>query len=232
MARLLPQPRHALVAAALIASLVAQGGCYHGSLYADRPKDKLVDQAIDQLWADEIRKVARDGDWILSRSLTPQGDFITTISPGEKFSHASIVDVERGTIVEAITPSVREIPLEELMARNRYVVVLRPYGLDADASKAALELARSQIGVEFDLYGFLAYQEPDKWYCTELVYWASGFEERAGKQVVIFPSELLAYGEVVYYSGRRDDVQVQHLAAERMNIGHDTAIAGAPSSAP
>jgi hypothetical protein len=210
--------------------VVASGACWSGSLYADRPRDRAVDAAVDQMWADEIRRVARDGDWILSRSLTPQGDFIVTITRGEEFSHASMVDVTRGTIIEAITPVVRELPLEELLARNRYVVVVRPYGLTAEESKAALERARGELGKEFDFFGFIGYPEPGKWYCTELVYWASGFEETAGAQAVIVPSELVQFGEVIYYSGRRDDSQVQTIAAARMNIGHDTAIAGAATA--
>lgn len=209
-----------------ILTAVLLGGCWHGSLAADRPRDKAVDGAIDRLWADEIRRVARDGDWILSRSLTPQGDMVVAISSGEEFSHASIVDVTHGTIIEAITPVVREIPLEELMSRNRYVVVVRPQGLTAEESKAALERARAELGKPFDFWGFVGYEEADKWYCSELVYWASGF----GKQTLLIPNELLRYGEVVYYSGRRDDTQVQAIAADRMNVGHDTAVAGASSS--
>lgn len=209
----------------LLAALLT--GCWHGSLAADRPKDKAVDAAIDQLWADEIRRVARDGDWILSRSLTAQGDMVVAFSGGgEAFSHATIVDVTHGTVIEAINPVVREIPLEELMARNRHVVVVRPYGLTDEESKAALERARGELGKPFDFFGLIGYQEEGKWYCSELVYWASGL----GTQTLIIPNELMKYGEVIYYSGRRDDRQVQAIAAERMNTGHDTAVAGASSS--
>jgi hypothetical protein len=221
--------------ALLVLTLLAAtlwGGCWHGSLYADRPKNKAVDHAIDRMWADEIRKVARDGDWILSRSLTPEGDMIATIIGGEQYSHASQVDVTHGTIIEATTPTVREIPLEELMSRNWYVVVVRPTELSADEEKASLELARSQIGKEFDLYGFIGYPEEDKWYCSELVYWSSGMEQRHGSHVVILPRQLLKYGEVLYYSGRRDDQQVQQIAASRMNIGHDTAVADVTQQGP
>jgi uncharacterized protein YycO len=223
--------RPVLILAAAVAVVCSSTGCWHGSLHADRPKDRLVDDAINKMWAAEIRRVARDGDWILSRSLTPQGDMISAVTlSGEKFSHASIVDVTHGTIVEGITPAVREIPLEELMARNWYVVVVRPSGLTAEESKIALDRARSQIGIAFDLWGFVGFQEESKWYCTELLWWASGFEAKHGKQVVIFPNELMDVGEVVYYSGRRDDRQVQAIAAARVNSGHDTAVAGASTA--
>jgi hypothetical protein len=215
----------------LCAALLTLGaGCWQGSLHAERPRDKKVDRAIDRMWADEIRRVARDGDWIVSRSLTANGDMISAIQFGEKWSHASIVDVGRGTVIEGITPVVREISLEELMARNWYVAVVRPTGLSAEASKEALARARAQLGKPFDWWGFVGYPQPDKWYCTELVYWASGFEESHGIHAILFPNELLDYGEVVYYSGRRDDVQIQRIAAGRLKVGHDTALAGASSA--
>lgn len=211
---------------ALSLLLVATGaGCWSGSLYGSRPKDKVLDDAIDRMWTDEIREVARDGDWILSRSLSSTGDMIGWVSVGENFSHASLVDVTHGTVVEAITPVVREITLAELVHRNWYLVVVRPSGVSDDESKAALERARAQVGKDFDLYGFVGYPEEDKWYCSELAYWASGFEEREGKHVVIFPNELLEYGEVIYYTGRRDDAQVQAIAAAHVKSGHDAEIA-------
>src|SRR5688500_15282928 len=98
----MPRPLRTTLLAALITGLcLAQAGCYTGSLYADRPKNKLVDLAISQMWADEIRRIARDGDWILSRSLTWEGDTISFLTGYEQFSHASIVDVTNGTIIEA-----------------------------------------------------------------------------------------------------------------------------------
>ena len=35
-----------------------------------RPEDKVVDTAVTAMWSHEIQKVARDGDWILSRATT------------------------------------------------------------------------------------------------------------------------------------------------------------------
>ena len=93
-------------------------------------------------------------------------------------------------------------------------------------------ITRGPARLAFDLWGFVGYEEPDKWYCTELIFWASGMEELHGKEVVLMPKEMMKYGEVIYYSGRRDDVQVQALAAARLNVGHDTAVADAPSSDP
>jgi len=207
------------------------GGCWDGSLYGTRPKDKVLDDAIDRMWTAELRKYARDGDWILSRSLSSTGDMIGWVTPGENFSHASVIDVTNGTIVEAITPVVREIPIETLVHRNWYLVVVRPSHMTAEEQKAALEKARAEIGKPFDMYGFVGYPEEDKWYCSELAYWSHGFEEKSGKQVLVMPNELMEFGEVIYYTGRRDDPQVLATAAGHVNDGHDdghdTAVAGA-----
>jgi hypothetical protein len=212
---------------ALVLALATLGGCYHGSLFAERPKDPQVDGAITRMWAAEIRKTAHDGDWILTRSLTPEGDAIATISGGEEFSHASIVDVTHDTIIEATTPAVQETSIEELLVRNWYAVVVHPAGQTDAEGRAALARARAQIGAGFDGWGFVGLQESDKWYCSELVWWASGFQARFGMPVVILPRDLMKYGEVVYYSGRRDDLQVGALAATRLNVGHDAAVANA-----
>ncbi len=222
--------RTAVLAASLVGACLALAGCYTGSLAAERPKDKRVDVAISQMWADDIRRIARDGDWVLSRSLTWEGDTISFLTGDEQFSHASLVDITHDSIIEATTPEVREIPLEQLMQRNRYVVVVRPTGVSAERARQSVALARAQIGIGFDLWGFIGYEDPDKWYCSELNFWASGMEERHSKEVVLMPKDMMNYGEVIYYSGRRDDPQIQALAAARLNVGHDTQVAGAPSS--
>ena len=48
---------------------------------------------------------------------------------------------------------------------------------------------------------------------------------------VLMPRKMLDYGQVLYYSGRRNDPQVQAIAAARMNAHHDTAIANASDDA-
>ena len=54
---------------------------------------------------------------------------------------------------------------------------------------------------------------PDKVYCSELVWWASQGELRTGvHETVITPADLMKYGEVVYWSGKRTDEQVMALA--------------------
>ena len=181
-----------------------------------RPDDKTADAAITKMWASEIRKVARDGDWILSRSYYLVADGIVELTPGEDLSHASIYDAKHDTIIESIADGVREMPLEQLVGRNHYVIVVRPTGMTAADQTEALARARSVIGAPYDVGGMFGLETPSKFYCSELVFWASQTEARSGRhETIVTPADLMKYGEVIYWSGKRDDTQVMELATSR-----------------
>jgi uncharacterized protein YycO len=140
-------------------------------------------------------------------------DGIAKTTSGVDLSHASIYDAKRDTVIEAVGSGVREIPLSQLVQRNHYVIVVRPTGTTAAQRAHSVERARSRIGTEFDKAGLFGLDDKDKLYCSELVWWAAQGELRTGDHHrVITPSDLMAYGEVVYWSGKRSDEQVQALA--------------------
>ncbi len=203
--------RSALLLSALVLTVTATA-CSH-SVLVHRPKDREVDQALTKMWTSEIARVAQDGDWLLVRSYASVGDAIVVLTSGEEVSHAAMYDGKTGTVIEAITPVVREIPLEELVGRNRYVIVVRPRGTAAE-KRASVLRARSTIGTGFDLRGMFGVADrKDRFYCSELVYWAGGVADRDDKaRFIITPVSLIHHGEVVYFSGRRDDAQLQRVA--------------------
>jgi uncharacterized protein YycO len=179
-----------------------------------RPADPQVDHQVTAMWTDEIGKVARDGDWILSRAYFLTSDAITLATRGEDLSHASMYDASRGTVVEAVSSGIREIPLAEFVERNHYLVVVRPANMSATDQREALDRARSKLGGKFDVTGMFGIDHEDTFYCSELVYWASQTEARSGtRETVVTPSDLMKYGEVIYWSGKRDDPQVMGVAA-------------------
>ncbi len=193
------------------------------SFLLKRPEDKQLDVAVTQMWSGEIASVARDGDWILTRSYYAIADAITKIAPGEELSHASMYDAKTNTIIEAVNDGVRAIPLEDLVQRNHYVIVVRPRYQSAEEGTAAVARARAAIGTPFDHMGFFGLQSDDKFYCSELVWWASQGEAKNGvHETIITPANLMKYGEVVYWSGKRDDAQVQALAMERSSESHES----------
>jgi hypothetical protein len=204
-----------IVALALVAA-AATGCVAKHNILISRPTDTGADEAVTALWTAEIKSVARDGDWILSRSYANSGHLITYATTGEDLSHASIYDAKKGTVIESIGSGVREIPLDQLVKRNHYLIVVRPQGMTAEEQTHAVDRARTKIGLPFDYTGAVGVDDPDKWYCSELVFWASQTEARTGaSELVITPADLMKYGEVVYWSGRRDDAQIMQVAQVR-----------------
>lgn len=186
-------------------------GCSARSVVIRRPESAAVNRAVTSLWSGEIRRVARTGDWILTRSYSIQGDLITALTRGESISHASLYDARSGTVIEALAPEVREVPLEHLLNRNELVIVVRPSGLTSAQRAEAVERAREYVGTPFDWGGLVGVGRAERFYCSELVYWASGIQEATPPRIVS-PAELMNYGEVVYYSGKRGDSRVQNAA--------------------
>ncbi|MBA3395802.1 MAG: hypothetical protein H0T89_24370 [Deltaproteobacteria bacterium] len=192
------------------------------SVMVHRPTDTTADAAITRMWAHEIEGVARDGDWLLSRSYYAVGDLIALTTPGEDLSHASIYDARRRTVVESIGSGVREIPIADFLARNHYVIVLRPSNMTAIDQRQALLRARAKVGAAFDIGGMFGVDNPQAFYCSELVYWASQTEARSGRsEIVVTPSDLMKYGEVIYWSGKRDDSQLVQIALGRAAPSRD-----------
>jgi hypothetical protein len=192
--------------------------CAGGSLVVEKPADGATNQAVTDLWTRDVRRTAQTGDWILSRSYSMTGDLIIAATFGEKLSHASIYDAERGTIIEALAPVVREVPLERLIRRNHLVIVLRPAGLGDGERRASVARARSVVGAEFDLLGMLGAGADHRFYCSELVLWASRAPlatAALATGALVTPSELIDHGTVVYDSGPRDDPGVQRAALAR-----------------
>lgn len=199
----------------LFASL-ALAACGAPSVVRTKPADPARNHAVTAMWARDIHRVARDGDWILTRSYSAIGDVIVLGTFGPEISHASIYDAERGTAIEAISSGVREVPLAELLERNQIAIVVRPHGLDDDARRASVLRARGVIGREFDTAGMFGFDSPERFYCSELVAWASGLELDA---LVITPASLVEHGEVIYLSGSRESLELQQVALAQQEQG-------------
>jgi uncharacterized protein YycO len=209
----MPRCRQLLVALLALSILSA---CSVKSQMVHRPTDTVIDDAITAMWVADIRRIARDGDWLLSRAYYATSDLIVLGTRGEALSHGSIYDASRGTVIESIASGVREIPLEQFVGRNHLVLVVRPTNMTADDGRGAVARARSKVGAPFDTAGMFGLDDPDRFYCSELVYWASQTAARTGAhERVVTPSDLMKYGEVIYWSGERDNAQIGQLAAER-----------------
>lgn len=187
--------------------------CSAPSLLVEKPQSEEVNGAVTAMWQREIGQMARSGDWILTRSYSLVGDIIVTLTPGEGLSHASIYDAERKTVIEALTPEVREVPLANLLERNMIVIVVRPSGLSPEEHRKAVERARSAVGSRFDFSGLFGIQSDERFYCSELVFWASEMESHGvPRPLVVTPPSLMGYGDIIYVSGSRNNPEVQEVA--------------------
>ena len=203
------KPAHLLTSLFVTAFAALSVCACAGSLVHTKPQSEGVNSAMTELWARDIRRVAKSGDWILTRSYSKTGDAIVGITLGESFSHAVVYDAERGTIIEAINPVVREVPLESLLKRNRYAVVVRPLGITDQERSETISRARSAIGASFDYRGMLGVDDEDSFYCSELAAWASQIPDTP---IIVTPAELYERAEVIYISGARDDRELQSAA--------------------
>ncbi len=201
------------IAATALMMLVS--ACDPKSALVKRPENRTVDTAVSQLWTDEIAVQAQSGDWILSRSYYLVGDAIAVLTRGEDFSHAAMYDAEHNTVIESVGSGVREISLTEFLARNHYVAVVRPAGMSPAQRAVSLTRAREQLGKPFDNAGMLGFDNPEAFYCSELVAWASQINSRTATEQherVITPAGLMKYGSVIYWSGARTNEQTMTLA--------------------
>ena len=89
------------------------------------------------------------------------------------WSHVALVDGDEA--IEATWPAVCVTPLADVIAKHSAHVII---DLPCRSSVEIIAAARSQVGKGYDLtalFGLLArrdWQEPDKWFCSELVAWA------------------------------------------------------------
>jgi uncharacterized protein YycO len=201
----------AILLTTLLTLVVTLSACA-GSLVHSKPENETLNDAMTELWARDIRRVARSGDWILTRSYSKTGDAIVGITLGESFSHAVVYDAERGTVIEAIRPEVREVSLESLLKRNRYAVVVRPIGISNAQRAATVPRARSVIGSAFDYTGMFGFDDEARFYCSELAAWASQIPDAP---TIVTPADLYDRAEVIYISGARDDEELQTAAMAR-----------------
>ena len=210
----------------LLVAISTLSACSMKSQMVHRPTDPGIDDAVSAMWAADIRRTARDGDWLLSRAYYATSDLIVLGTRGEELSHGSIYDASRGTVIESVGSGVREIPIERFVARNHVVLVVRPSNMTAADGREAVARARTKVGAPFDATGMFGFDDPTRFYCTELVYWASQTAARTGShERVITPADLMKYGEVIYWSGKRDEVQVGEAAARHRLVAHRTAAA-------
>lgn len=183
-------------------ALSMAAGCSR-SLIVERPQEKRLDDAYAQMFTQEAAHTVQDGDIVLRRGYAVLSDVITLATSGPDVSHAGIYDATTGTVIEAVDGGVTERALTDYVRGSHRVVIVRT-SLPTAERRAAVLRARGTIGTGFDYSGFVGLDDPDRFYCSELVAWAY-HADRLGLDTsgLVAPGDLVQIGETVYDSGER-----------------------------
>lgn len=109
---------------------------------------------------------------LFCRSKLPGSVLIRAVTWSD-WSHVAIIDGEEA--IEATWPKVRAVPLAEVIATHSSHIMV---DLPCRDPAAVIAAARSQIGKPYDLTALFGlalrrdWQEPDSWFCSELVAWS------------------------------------------------------------
>lgn len=174
-----------------------------------------------RIWRDEILRRGQDGDWLVIRGYN-SADHLVAIAGNSDFSHVGVLNARNARVVEAVSPVVREIALQEFLEGAERVVLIRPDELrnpafssqasllvtspqfNRGAGSAALTKARSQIGAPYDRLGTIGLPESGKFYCTELAAWSVGRTvDVEGLEKVLHPADMSQFGQILFDSQSR-----------------------------
>lgn len=188
--------------AALAATFVVLTACKGTRAYERKTGPAYEGETTS--WVAAVKTLGANGMWIVSRGYHPGDDFIATASNAE-FSHASVLDLGAGELIEAVGGGVKTRPLSDFLRETHRFMLIRPTGWSAVDGANAVAKARSMIGHGYDFSGVLGAPTPERFYCSELAVWAWGLPtDRFGAQHVLHPKDVVRYGTVLFESGERD----------------------------
>ena len=191
--------------------------CAGSTLYVGRPELTPVGTAASRetdRWLTSIAQHAQNGYWIVVRGTHP-GDQVVAAASAARLTHAALLDVTSGEVIEAVGRGVTVTPLLELVAQAVRVQVVRPRDYTPEKGAAAIARARSRVGTGYDWLGTIGIQNDRSYYCTELCADAYGARELGWMpRGVLHPEHMARYGEVVFDSGMRDRTVVAAMSEE------------------
>lgn len=151
-----------------------------------------------------VKRYGQPGDWLVIRGTHGTDDFVSAVT-NAPFSHAAVLDLERGQVIEAEGKGLLASSLEDFTGRAQRLLLIRPEWADQPGARAeAVAKARSLVGAKYDFTGLVGINNPDRYYCSELavaVYGKRVDRKRDHIPPVIPPEQLFYWGEVVWDSG-------------------------------
>lgn len=188
----------ATCAAAL--ALLACGGC--ATRFAEHRAPAALRAAADEATTAELRRLGRNGDWLVVRGYHLSDDLVATLT-NKPFSHAAVLDLEGDRVIEAESIGVHFTPLAEFVARSHRLMLVRPMWADERSREAAVSKARAVVGRPYDFLGLIGLDVPDRFYCSGLAVeiYRPLIRERDLVPHPVEPGQLHYWGRILFDSG-------------------------------
>lgn len=179
-------------------------GCAGGQ--ALKRRTGPVYEAETESWIRALHRLGGNGMWLVTRGYH-SGDDLVAVTTNSPLSHASVLDLDRAQVVEAIGRGVVVTELRTFLRETHRVMLVRPNSWAPGRGRAFVARARGQVGKKYDYLGAIGLPQIKRWYCTELAAWSAGIRvNRQGPKHVLHPRVMHRYGTVLFDSGQRDSV--------------------------
>jgi|GEM_PF-649219 len=168
--------------------------------------DPVTHSIQNKSYYDSIKEKAKHGDWLVTRGYHISDQIVTTATWTD-FSHVVVYDSLNNQIIEAEGQGIHTTSLTDFIDKSHQLVLIRPkWAVSSSIRAEAVKNALDKVGKQYDFLGTVGINDKERWYCSELavfVYkkWLTAEDKMP---IVILPSEMKNWGDIIYDSGARD----------------------------
>src|SRR5258708_5141705 len=110
-----------------MALVLSLAGC--AAMQPALPRSGPAADAQTRFWQHEVTRLGQNGDWLVIHGNSSTDLLVAAVAAAE-LSHVGILDVKRAEVVEAVSPVVQCIPLQNFLEEADRVQLIRPTGAD------------------------------------------------------------------------------------------------------
>ena len=193
----------------VVAALAVTLGCSQseplGARVVVEPPAAAEMEAQNSAWLAELEARGRPGYWLVIRGYKEADHFIVAMT-NTPLSHAAVLDMERGVVIESMSPGVIETSLSEFLTHAHRVLLIEPMWWTPERGAAAVEEARELVGSKYDFTGLIGLSDDERFYCSELAFhvYSAYQSDRDHVPKVIEPGQMYLWGQVLWDSRPRD----------------------------